>query len=61
MLITATSFTVGIGITQVPAFFDYMPQLVRDIFQNNMVTGVFVVALLLSILLLEDMERRSPV
>ncbi len=61
MLITVTSFSVGIGITQVTAFFDYMPQLVRDIFQNNMVTGVFVVALLLSILLPEDMERRSPV
>lgn len=61
MLITATSFCVGIGITQVPAFFDYMPQVVRDIFQNNMVAGVFVVALLLSLLLPKDMDRKEGV
>lgn len=51
MLIVATSFCIGIGITQVPAFFNHMPQIVCDIFQNNPVAGVFVVSMLLSLLL----------
>ena len=59
MLIVATSFCVGIGITQVPAFFDYMPQVVKDIFQNNMVAGVFVVALILSLCLPKNMDRKE--
>lgn len=51
MLIVATSFCLGIGVTQVPMFFNHMPQIVKDIFQNNPVAGVFVVSMLLSLLL----------
>lgn len=51
MLIVATSFCIGIGVTQVPAFFNHMPQIVCDIFQNNPVAGVFVISMLLSLLL----------
>lgn len=51
MLIVATSFCIGIGITQVPEFFNHMPQIIRDIFENNPVAGVFVVSMLLSLLL----------
>ena len=51
MLIVATSFCIGIGVTQVPQFFNHMPQIVKDIFQGNPVAGVFVVSMLLSLLL----------
>ena len=50
-IIAATSFAVGIGVTQVPAFFSGMPQIVSDIFANNPVAGVFVVAMVLSLAL----------
>lgn len=50
-LIAATSFCVGIGVTQVPAFFNHMPAIVTDIFAGNPVAGVFVVAMLMSLLL----------
>ena len=50
-IIAATSFAIGIGVTQVPEFFSGMPQLVSDIFANNPVAGVFVVAMVLSLTL----------
>ena len=50
-IIAATSFAIGIGVTQVPEFFSGMPQLVNDIFANNPVAGVFVVAMVLSLTL----------
>ena len=48
-IIAATSFAIGIGVTQVPEFFSGMPQIVSDIFANNPVAGVFVVAMILSL------------
>ena len=50
-IIAATSFAIGIGVTQVPEFFSGMPQIVSDIFANNPVAGVFVVAMILSLTL----------
>ena len=50
-IIAATSFAIGIGVTQVPEFFSGMPQLVSDIFAGNPVAGVFVVAMVLSLTL----------
>ena len=50
-IITATSFAIGIGVTQVPEFFSGMPQIVSDIFAGNPVAGVFVVAMILSLAL----------
>ena len=50
-IIAATSFAIGIGVTQVPEFFSGMPKLVSDIFANNPVAGVFVVAMVLSLAL----------
>ena len=51
MLIVAISFCIGIGVTQVPQFFNHMPQIVKDIFQGNPVAGVFVVSMILSLTL----------
>ena len=50
-IIAATSFAIGIGVTQVPEFFSGMPQIVSDIFAGNPVAGVFVVAMILSLVL----------
>lgn len=50
-IIAATSFAIGIGVTQVPEFFSGMPQIVNDIFAGNPVAGVFVVAMILSLTL----------
>ena len=50
-IIAATSFAIGIGVTQVPEFFSGMPQIVSDIFAGNPVAGVFVVAMSLSLAL----------
>ena len=50
-IIAATSFAIGIGVTQVPEFFSGMPQIVSDIFAGNPVAGVFVVAMILSLAL----------
>ena len=50
-IIAATSFAIGICVTQVPEFFSGMPQLVSDSFAGNPVAGVFVVAMVLSLTL----------
>ena len=51
LMIAATSFAIGIGVTQVPEFFSGMPKIVSDIFAGNPVAGVFVVAMILSLTL----------
>ena len=58
-IIAATSFAIGIGVTQVPAFFSGMPQLVSDIFANNPVAGVFVVAMVLSLTLPKKVKAQD--
>lgn len=58
-LIAAASFSIGIGVTQVDGFFSHMPKLVGDIFSGNPVAGVFVVAMLLSLLLPEKVELQQ--
>ena len=50
-IIAATSFAIGIGVTQVPEFFSGMPKIVSDIFAGNPVAGVFVISMLLSLTL----------
>ena len=50
-IIAATSFAIGIGVTQVPEFFSGMPQIISDIFAGNPVAGVFVISMILSLTL----------
>lgn len=59
MIIVATSLCVGVGVTQVEGFFSGLPQIVGDIFGQNMVAGVFVIALILSLVLPKDMEIKT--
>lgn len=58
-LIVATSFCIGIGVTQVEGFFQHMPRLVGDIFSGNPVAGVFVVSMLLTLLLPKEIELKD--
>ena len=52
MIIVSLSFCIGVGLTQTSGnFFAAFPPAVGDIFNGNAVAGVFVVALLLSLLL----------
>ena len=53
-LIAATSLCLGVGVTQVEGFFDYLPSIFGEIFAGNMVAGVFVVGLIMEILLPKD-------
>ena len=50
-LIAATSICLGVGVTQVNGFFNELPSFIGDIFAGNMVAGVFVVAMILSLTL----------
>ncbi len=58
-LIIATSFCLGIGVTQAPGFFDHMPSLIGDIFSSNPVAGVFVISLILSLVLPKDKNENK--
>lgn len=51
LMIGATSFAIGIGVTQVPEFFSGMPKIVSDIFAGNPVAGMFVISMILSLTL----------
>ena len=53
-LIAATSLCLGVGVTQVEGFFDYLPSIFGEIFAGNMVAGVFVVGLIMELLLPKD-------
>lgn len=57
MIIVATSLCVGVGVTQVEGFFSGLPSIVGDIFASNMVAGVFVIAMILSLVLPKDMDK----
>ena len=52
-LVVATSLCVGIGVTQVDGCFAYLPSVVGGIFAGNPVAGVFVVAMVMSLIIPE--------
>ncbi len=60
-LIAATSICLGVGVTQVEGFFDYMPSIISEIFAGNMVAGVFVVGLIMELLLPKDPAKYEAV
>lgn len=55
-IIAALSLSIGIGFTQVPEIFGIFPQLVKDVFAENCVAVVFVVALILNLILPKNMD-----
>lgn len=54
--IAALSLSVGIGFTQVPELFAYLPRLVQNVFAENCVAMVFVTAIILNLVLPKNME-----
>lgn len=58
MTIAALSLSIGIGFTQVPDLFAIFPQIVKNVFAENCVAVVFLVAVILNLVLPKDMEAR---
>ncbi len=54
--IVALSLSTGIGFTQVPEIFAIFPQIVQNVFAQNCVAVVFLVAVILNLVLPENME-----
>ena len=59
-IIVALSLSVGIGFPEVPEIFTIFPQMVQQVFANNCVAIVFVVAIILNLVLPKDMEVKAP-
>ena len=60
MLIVSLSFCVGVGVTQTSGnFFSAFPAFVGDIFNGNAVAGVFVAAMVLSLVLPKSKEDEA--
>ncbi len=51
MTIVALSLSVGIGFTQMPELFQHFPQLLQNVFAENCVAVVFVLAVVLNLVL----------
>ncbi len=54
--ITALSLSIGLGFTQVKEIFAIFPDIVKDIFAENCVATVFVVAILLNLIMPKESE-----
>lgn len=59
--IVALSLSTGIGFTQVPEIFAIFPQIVQNVFAQNCVAVVFLVAIVLNLVLPKDMEAGPSV
>lgn len=57
--IAALSISIGIGFTQVPEIFSIFPKIVETVFAENCVAVVFLVAVVLNLILPQDMENVS--
>ena len=56
--IAALSSSVGIGFTQVPEIFAIFPQIVQNVFAQNCVAVVFLVAVILNLVLPKNMGAK---
>ena len=59
-IISSLSLSVGIGFTLVPEIFHIFPEIIQDVFAQNCVAVVFVIALVLNLILPEKMEIEKP-
>ena len=56
-----TSLSVGIGFTLLPEIFQIFPSIIQDVFAENCVAVVFVLAILLNLILPENMDIEKAV
>ncbi len=54
--VAALSLSIGLGFTQVPEIFAIFPQIVQNVFAENCVAVVFLVAIVLNLVLPKNME-----
>ena len=54
--IAALSLSIGIGFTEVPELFSLFPAIIQNVFAQNCVAVVFVVAIILNLILPKNME-----
>lgn len=54
--IVALSLSIGIGFTQVPEIFTIFPRIIQNVFAQNCVATVFLVAIILNLALPKNME-----
>lgn len=59
-VIAALSLSIGIGFTQCADLFAIFPQMVQTVFAQNCVAVVFVVAIVLNLILPQNMEAEHP-
>ncbi|WP_312446613.1 uracil-xanthine permease family protein [Lacrimispora sp.] len=59
-IISSLSLSVGIGFTLIPEIFHIFPEIIQDVFAENCVAVVFVLALGLNLILPEKMEIEKP-
>lgn len=59
IVITALSLSIGLGFTQVPEIFSVFPSIVQNIFAENCVAVVFIVAVVLNLVLPKNMENET--
>lgn len=57
VIIASLAMSIGIGFTQVPAIFKIFPALVKNVFAENCVAVVFLVALVLNFVLPDNMDE----
>lgn len=55
--IASLALSIGIGFTQNPAIFKIFPNLIKNIFAENCVAVVFIVAIVLNLILPEDKDE----
>lgn len=55
-IISSLSLSVGVGFTLIPEIFQIFPDIIQDVFAENCVAVVFVLALLLNLILPENMD-----
>lgn len=55
--IASLALSIGIGFTQTPAIFKIFPALIKNVFAENCVAVVFIVAMVLNIVLPEEREE----
>ena len=55
--IASLALSIGIGYTQTPAIFKIFPDLIKNVFAENCVAVVFIVAMVLNIILPKEEEE----
>ena len=54
--IAALSLSIGLGFTQVPEMFNIFPDIIRTIFAENCVAGVFLTAIIMNLMMPKDSD-----